>query len=112
VKGTVEYLAPEVVAVSYMNGYSGSMSDVWSCGVILYLMLCVTTSCSVLLVSCSALLITAIVGAAVGSSGLIAWECHRHCQLPFSKLRLQQVLSQIQVLHNEQIISDSLCLTN
>lgn len=42
VKGTVEYLAPEVVAVSYMDGYSGSMSDVWSCGVILYLMLCGT----------------------------------------------------------------------
>lgn len=34
-KGTVEYLAPEVVLCSYKKNYDGKMSDVWSCGVIL-----------------------------------------------------------------------------
>ena len=34
-KGTVEYLAPEVVLCSYKKNYDGRMSDVWSCGVIL-----------------------------------------------------------------------------
>lgn len=40
VKGTVEYLAPEVVLCSYLRQYDACQSDVWSCGVILYLMLC------------------------------------------------------------------------
>jgi len=39
-KGTVEYLAPEVVLCSYKKHYDAHQSDVWSCGVILYLMLC------------------------------------------------------------------------
>lgn len=41
VKGTVEYLAPEVVLCSYLRQYDACQSDVWSCGVILYLMLCI-----------------------------------------------------------------------
>lgn len=40
VKGTVEYLAPEVVLCSYLQQYDGRKSDVWSSGVILFLMLC------------------------------------------------------------------------
>ena len=37
-KGTIEYLAPEVVLCSYSNKYEGRPSDTWACGV----MLCVS----------------------------------------------------------------------
>lgn len=40
VKGTVAYLAPEVVLCNFNKSkYDGRQSDVWSCGVMLYLML-------------------------------------------------------------------------
>ena len=34
-KGTIEYLAPEVVLCSYSNKYEGRPSDTWACGVML-----------------------------------------------------------------------------
>ena len=37
--GTPAYLAPEVVQATRGNTYDGKKSDVWSCGVMLYIML-------------------------------------------------------------------------
>jgi serine/threonine protein kinase len=40
VKGTLAYLAPEVLKnAKHGDRYDGQLSDVWSCGVILFLML-------------------------------------------------------------------------
>ena len=40
VKGTIAYLAPEVVLAQFnKSNYDGRLSDVWSCGVMLYIML-------------------------------------------------------------------------
>jgi serine/threonine-protein kinase SRK2 len=40
VKGTIAYLAPEVVLCNFNKAkYDGRQSDIWSCGVMLYLML-------------------------------------------------------------------------
>lgn len=38
-KGTVEYLAPEVLLCSYCDKYEGQPSDIWACGVMLFIML-------------------------------------------------------------------------
>ncbi|KAL2906452.1 CBL-interacting serine/threonine-protein kinase 11 [Bienertia sinuspersici] len=36
--GTVEYAAPEVIMAGREEGYDGAKADVWSCGVVLYVM--------------------------------------------------------------------------
>lgn len=46
-KGTIEYLAPEVVLCSYSNKYEGRPSDTWACGV----MLCVLNAASLVSIS-------------------------------------------------------------
>eukprot|EP01025_Chloroclados_australasicus_P032828 TRINITY_DN3335_c0_g1_i4.p1 TRINITY_DN3335_c0_g1~~TRINITY_DN3335_c0_g1_i4.p1 ORF type:complete len:448 (-),score=30.12 TRINITY_DN3335_c0_g1_i4:2787-4130(-) len=37
--GTLQYMAPEVVSAAVSGSYDGSAADVWSCGVMLYIML-------------------------------------------------------------------------
>ncbi|XP_057529926.1 CBL-interacting serine/threonine-protein kinase 11-like [Amaranthus tricolor] len=37
--GTVEYAAPEVIMAGRGGGYDGAKADVWSCGVVLYVMI-------------------------------------------------------------------------
>ncbi|GIL50341.1 hypothetical protein Vafri_6574 [Volvox africanus] len=38
--GTLDYMAPEVMDSRGRNGYDAKAADVWSCGVVLYVMLC------------------------------------------------------------------------
>lgn len=55
--GTPAYLAPEVVQATRVNTYDGKKSDVWSCGVMLYIMLAGACVCHLLASPASHLLL-------------------------------------------------------